>query len=407
MKYNKYYVSYNSIKKNILLLLPIIFIATTNLNRFFTSINPVLHILTLLILMSLIFVISNIVSKDIKLNVYPSTILFIMCLLFYLIIGTFKTNPIDNMGIALGIFQNISILLLILFTIDNVLEYEKVLSTIYYSGLILGILGILEFLNVFFIMDLVGDVVLYYGNRIGATWINPNAYGIALVFCFICSIGREKNIRTLIGKVLMILGIMVSMSRSSIVVLGIVLFYNLLFGNRIKEKNKNKFKTIITVLIVLILLFQVINIDYIKRTINKSSIDRIFTFKDKNSEDISNGRIRALWNAIEIIKENIWIGIGIKNIPNYGITTQSAHNIYFNIWAESGIVPFVFYLIFIYSLFITVKKKSSQFKHSRLVTNLFIMLIVYGFFSHTILTNPILGILSGLIILKEKLGYIS
>lgn len=388
---------------NLYLLLPILFITILNLNRFFTSINPALHILTFLIGINFIFIFLNIDFRYTKFRIYPSVILFITTILFYLVIGSHGTIPKNNVGIILAVLQNIGMILMLLIIVNNVNDYKKVLSTITYAGILLGILGILQFLDLFSVMELVGSPTLFYGNRIGSTWINPNQYALVLVFSIIISFELENNVISFIGKFIMIIGIIVSSSRSAVLISGIILLLNILFKNKKSVKKREKFKKIILGVIIIFVFIHVAKNETIRGIIDNSRIDRVFSFKDSNSNDISNGRIGALANSVDIVKENFIAGIGIKNIPGYSNVTQSAHNMYINIWAESGIIPFLLYIFFNISLLTIVKVKSRLFKYNRLTINLFLMLIGYGFFSHTLLTNPITGILTGIIILKSKL----
>lgn len=383
-----------------------IIIAVSNINRFFTSIHPALHIFTFFIILNLFYLFATIVLRNVSFKVYNASILFFLCLLSYLLIGTLQSNPIDNMGIALGIVQNIMIVFILIYSIRENFEFIFLLKVIECTGFILGVLGILEFFNIFHIMKLVDGYVYYYGNRIGVTWINPNSYGMALVFCLVCNLTLNINIKRLIKRAIIILGIIISMSRSAVVVTVIILIASFIYKKRKYRINtKNILKVLIFLLLFLVLLDQLIKVDCIRYYIMNSRIMRIFRFKDENSDDISNGRIAAALNALNIIKENWLMGIGIKNIPDYTDITQSAHNIYLNIWAESGIIPFIFYVSYIYSLFMIVKKRCLEDNYQLLAINLFIFIFVYGLFSHTLLTNPITGISTALILLKEKLIY--
>ena len=102
-----------------------IIIAITNINRFFTSIHPAFHIFTFFIILNLFYMFTTIVVKNISLKVDSTFIVFLMCLLLYISIGTLQSNPIDNMGIALGIVQNVSIVFILINSIKKEYEYRE------------------------------------------------------------------------------------------------------------------------------------------------------------------------------------------------------------------------------------------------------------------------------------------
>ena len=95
-------------------------------------------------------------------------------------------------------------------------------------------------------------------------------------------------------------------------------------------------------------------------------LDRLGTIGD-TKESSAAARFKAWGTAFDMIQDNpIW-GVGLRNfqpryleyaqiVPGRGTTTYVAHNSYLQIWAESGTIAFVVYLVMVGSVFVTCRR---------------------------------------------------
>ncbi|MCK5942368.1 MAG: putative O-glycosylation ligase, exosortase A system-associated, partial [Planctomycetes bacterium] len=93
-------------------------------------------------------------------------------------------------------------------------------------------------------------------------------------------------------------------------------------------------------------------------------LERLSSIGD-TTESSANARLTAWKTAFEMIKDNPFWGVGMRNFqpryPEYSVVpigegsqTYVAHNSYFQIWAESGTLAFVVYLLVLGSVFWTL-----------------------------------------------------
>lgn len=100
-------------------------------------------------------------------------------------------------------------------------------------------------------------------------------------------------------------------------------------------------------------------------------LERLASIGEGGKEASANARLTAWATAFEMVKDNpIW-GVGMRNFqpryPEYSVVpltpgdhTYVAHNSYFQIWAESGSLAFVVYLVLLASVFWTLSRVYRQ-----------------------------------------------
>lgn len=98
----------------------------------------------------------------------------------------------------------------------------------------------------------------------------------------------------------------------------------------------------------------------------ESVLERLASIGDAK-ESSANARLTAWATAMRMIGDNPLLGVGLRNFqPRYaeysivplppGGTTYVAHNSYLQIWAESGTIAFVVYLLLLGSVFVACRR---------------------------------------------------
>ena len=95
-------------------------------------------------------------------------------------------------------------------------------------------------------------------------------------------------------------------------------------------------------------------------------LERLATITD-TEESSANSRLTAWATALEMIKSNPFWGVGLRNflprVKEYSVVPLApddpghvAHNSYLQIWAESGTIAFVVYMVLLASVFWTLRR---------------------------------------------------
>ena len=370
-----------------------------NLSNIASEIRSYLQINIMIII--IICIMTGIIYSVNKKRIYIDVglIIYIFFTYFYISIGLIRSSIDTIIPYILSMTTNLILIYILSSTFDNRIKLNKLFNIIKYAGLTLGILGILEFLNIFSLTNLVGISGVNSGNRVGSTWINPNMYGFALVFSYICSLNSDIVIKEVVIKCIIFISIIISMSRSALIMLVIC---NITYMIILKKINIS-IKKILTIGFTLIIIYTftsyiVNNIEYVHNLVDNSRFDRLEIFENSSlTHDISNGRKDALKSALYIGIRNPILGVGIKQIPKYSINGQSAHNMYINIFGESGVIPALIYIIMIIYICTKSIKLRKDSKNRPICVTLSIFIFLYGFFSHTLITNYIIGLCIGII----------
>lgn len=96
----------------------------------------------------------------------------------------------------------------------------------------------------------------------------------------------------------------------------------------------------------------------------ESVLERMATITEGAAESSAAARVRSWAIALRMIEDNPVLGVGLRNfqahylehapsLPEEGVRTYVAHNSYLQIWAESGSIAFMIYLLLLGSVFLT------------------------------------------------------
>ncbi|UQD57050.1 O-antigen ligase family protein [Flavobacterium sp. K5-23] len=190
--------------------------------------------------------------------------------------------------------------------------------------------------------------------------------------------------------------VLLTASRASYIGLFIELFLFIVILIKLKFISKQNLSLLLYIILPLIISFFVANVIF-KNTQNTdryaSITNRIQQISPINNEDSSiNARLMYWDNAIQIIKEKPFFGIGIgnwkiealnyeKEQTNNLLVSEHPHNDFLEIAAETGIANFIIYLLlFIFCSYINLKRifstNENQVKIIALIALL--LLVTYG-----------------------------
>lgn len=262
-----------------------------------------------------------------------NTIFYIFSIfIFILVIQTFLQFIIIN---------NVDIMFFILYVI--------ILSTIFYFFSTYDNLDLIIYfiwLSVFYSI-----ILCFFANEIpirktGGT-LDPNHLSIEIVtFLFISFylFNRNKSKIFIITSIIFsAFGLLFTMSKASILILIIVVFYFLL----IKIKNFTAMKIIKFFLSFCILIFVALQTNF-------SFKEKLKQFEKRTERNTEGARIHSFKAGINMISDNLISGVGFYQFKNNkkkyidGYVqgdAVGAHNLYIKLFAESGIFVFIIFLI--------------------------------------------------------------
>lgn len=262
--------------------------------------------------------------------------------IIYLILGFFFLRVIINPSeIEYFIdFLQISIIVTIIYQILEISSINDIYiinNTIIITGVIISIIGILQFIgnnyfgyNIVFLYKhtgtyLFGDMIL--GSKVvraNSTFgANANAYGIFTASWYVLYLFRKKvlidyNLQFIIVTSIALVSLFMSFSRSSIIILFLmIIIYLLVYSNK-----KYKIRIIVFSIILMPLITKFIN-----EFVNFYSVLRDISY--------TSGHLYQNILAINIIKSNWLFGVGFN--PN----TPGTETTWLGIWLLFGIIPFL------------------------------------------------------------------
>ncbi|MFS1511169.1 O-antigen ligase family protein [Chengkuizengella sp. SCS-71B] len=383
------------------------FFIVSNLNRVFTSINSTFQISSFAMFMNILLILIFYKTNLNKQKLYIGMLLMAVHTMIFINFGLVNSKlDSSSQYIVMKYIQNFVICVVVVFVINRKIHLQQLLLVIGYAGVLLAVLGILEFLEIFKVMEMVG-VYKENNGRPGSMWIDPNQYAAAIVFSYLCISKYGNNKVNILLKIIMILGIVASSSRSAFFVLLIIIFIESIV---LQKWELRVIKKIIVgcsiTMIFLALLFTFIRSNlWIQDLLYNSRLDRLmFWNTNEHQDDVSNGRMDALVISVETASRNLIFGLGIGNSTK--VTGQGAHNMFIYTFAETGIISLFTYILFLLSLLITAIKNFIV-NGNKFSISLFMYLFLYSFFSHTLMINGISGIAVGIILLYKKFMYVN
>ena len=263
--------------------------------------------------------------------------------LFFIIISFYfiNRNTIENIDIE---------------TIENMLSYTGIVgistSLLYYFY---GIYNLgFDFASKNLIMNGV-TIDRHIPRLIGLVANDPNVFVFLVSVYFFYYLTHLDNKRNKLGLVLFSLSIILSFSRGAYI--SILFAFIIYFIFDIDLFGKVKF-----ILLFILLLFVAIY------CLDLMSID-IYSVIDSRfkalTTDGGSGRLELWTNALNTFKDHPFFGIGINSTVQYGDliygNAHYIHNTYLEVLSEGGIICFIAYFIFLFSI---LKKSYSLMKYN-------------------------------------------
>ncbi len=254
----------------------------------------------------------------------------------------------------------------------------KIFKVIFYSGIVVALLGIFQFLIQFFIpkedflqwfFDIFGPI--FYGNFLKSVVLeypsffvsvggndylrafgffpSPQNFALFLGIIFFLSFFIKNKIAGPVfysGILAIILAILFTLSRGAYVALLMTTFilicYRLFNKKEVQMKVFGLLYIVLSMLVIFLLSFS----PFMERFTD------IFLAQDTSRQH----RIELWRKSLMVIKENPFFGVGLGNLPIYIEPDKNlrapvnAHNTYLEIWAELGLVGFVLFILIFLSL---------------------------------------------------------
>jgi O-antigen ligase len=266
----------------------------------------------------LVTIMSVAVAGDVMLSLYELALLLQIFLLYLYVVGTVRTRQ--------------DVLFIVKILLASLLVESVVMIGLRFVGTTIEIAGITARVD--------------GGTRVGGTVGSPNAAAgyLALflsltVGVLLARLGRSYKWLAVLAFGLGGIALIFTLSRGgwNAFVVSMVILYLLAWWRGLLSRN---ILVIAAILLVLAILFQ------------DTILVRLFSGEGSTAET----RLRMMRMAIEIIKDHPWLGVGANNyaimIPQYDTPDFAGwlhvvHNKYLLVWAETGLVGLMAFLLFL------------------------------------------------------------
>jgi probable O-glycosylation ligase (exosortase A-associated) len=282
-----------------------------------------------------------------------------MVLLMVLIAISYGQAQIQDEYTNRYFFEYCKIVVIALFTVGQCDTKERLRGMFWVIAISLGFFGVKSGL---------WGVLTGGGSQIlrgpGGMLEDNNDFALALVMnvplLWYMGIGENKDwVRkaTLAAVGLTVITVLLTHSRGA--------FLSLCFTSMWIAWRSGKLLRAMMVLVMLAALFPVFAPEHV--------LERLASIGD-TKESSANARLTAWATAFEMVKDNPFWGVGMRNFqpryPEYSVVplgagshTYVAHNSYFQIWAESGTLAFLVYLAVLASVFLTLGRIYRQCRY--------------------------------------------
>lgn len=210
-------------------------------------------------------------------------------------------------------------------------------------------------------------------------------FSIAVLVMFAIWLTKTKKTKVdTVWLILMLFSLFMTQKRGPLLFCIIAMIAAYFIYEKIKTKTILKFLGIVLVIILLLILV----IQIFPST--SGFIDRLVQLDEQ--DDITNGRIPLYEYAVSLFKQNPLFGIGWGQYRYSYVREISAHNIYLQVLAETGIVGAVLVFgAFIYGLVISIRllRKSKEYSQSLRFAILFSFAMQVYFLLYGITGNPL------------------
>lgn len=189
--------------------------------------------------------------------------------------------------------------------------------------------------------------------------------GISIIFSWIYT---KKNHSKMLWLILALYVVALLLTTKRAAILCLVLCFIILYFIKMLKKGIGKWGIFFSILSIIIITF---------------NYTEILNFLEGDIEDISNGRFSLYYQAIQLISENPIFGYGFYYFSQ--LMGLGVHNIYLQLWVESGVFSLVLFIIIIlFNLYLGLKNVWKTDGNHYVVAALFfqIYFVIYGFFGN-------------------------
>lgn len=351
---------------------------------FYTAQNYGLVLLPVLFALSAAALLMEILtSRSYYLTNYqqPGTYVINFFLLLFLTVGLVNANINTNTfnDIIYPLLTNFLIFHLVLLTVNKPEEVDGVLMSAVLAGPLLALQGGYQFFRE------MSQAAFDFNLRAYSWWVDPNYYSLVLNLVYLVSFYfLEKRqlrwrIMGIMAQASVVLGIFLSLSRGGIATLALITLLNW----RVLLRNRTYLAALllIVVLLCLIFYFNIFNIGLLENI----NFDRLLVSSTDYQGDYSNNRTTGVMSGLLIFAQHPLLGCGFGNILDYAESLthfrMNTHNMFIEILAVSGVLPFLGYLFMLGYLLIEQVKRART-AAGRLLLRYVIVLAWMGFFAH-------------------------
>tara|TARA_B100000902_G_scaffold387291_1_gene431152 strand:- start:654 stop:1754 length:1101 start_codon:yes stop_codon:yes gene_type:complete len=319
--------------------------------------------------------------------------MFFLILITSIIISSVISNNLKSIVSSFGYLRFLLFIYFTIFIIQN--SKKDLFLLIFYSLFFVYVYLILEFFSQSYLgHTLSQNNVLNSGRLIISSFYHEEIYSSYIVRIFPFFLGlfflnKDKlNFFTKISfyllSMILIFSVLFNGERTAIGLLVLSVIFLFIF---IDLNIKIKVKLFLTTFILALVLLSNLPTKNIERKINgildfKSTILEIFK-KENNKKIILSEKYDSMYKTgLNIYKQNLLIGIGVKNFrfecsnPKYAFNERSCathpHNLVIQLLAETGTIGFLFYLFIILLivkiLFKNIQKNSISKKQKNYIT---------------------------------------
>jgi len=314
-------------------------------------------------------------TKRFKINNKPALILIVFFFLLH-VVGIIYSKNINE-----SLFDTQVMLSLLIFpvTMIGINEfYQKKINYIFFGFISGNVIASLICLgHSFYLFFKWNAPFQYFTYEDLSILIHPSyfamylCFAISSLFCINFTANKKRN-KILFASVSIFFSVMIYLlsSKTGLIVLAIIFIF---FYFNFFKKTSNRFSSWLISAILFVLLS--VAILFNSRFEPLRNITENFLFQRSNTEisaeESNSARIKIWESAIEVIKENFWIGVGngdanetlSKKYKLYKIAMAeekhlNAHNQFLQTFIETGVIGFLLLvLIFVSSLINSIKRK--------------------------------------------------
>jgi len=332
-----------------------------------------------LLLITLLFLKSSIRKKEFLLT--PFHLPLLLFLIWITISLSIAINRYEGLYIYMLWLPTIVVYIIIVQSLNNNNECEIILKTVFCSGFLVALLGVIQHLFAFsWVPQTVSPSSTFANKEMCTHFI---VITLPIGFCFLFSGKKLSNWYYSLACSIMLIFIVYTASFVAFIAIFIQLntFIILLIIERIRSQihlrlNSNKIASIVFGVVLFLVM---INVSFSSSFFEWKYLEH----KTKLMDDIKGTknaslkiRLSLFSNCIEMIKENLITGVGIGNFnvyyPKYcrksardkkfseQFQAKNVHNDYLQVWSETGTIGIILLLYFFLVLFHVIKNTFTQ-----------------------------------------------